>query len=854
MPQPLSAKESSLFRQVIRNYEDKQYKKGIKAAEQILKKNPKHGDTLAMKALIMNSLGKTDEAFALAKVALQCDMKSHICWHVYGLLYRAVKNFEEAIKAYKFALRLEPESPQIARDLALLQIQMRDYQGYVTSRRAMLQPKPHIRQNWTALAVALHLSGELSEAEHVLTAYEESLKNPPSKSDFENSEAVMYKNSLIAEQGHIQQAYDHLKSAGKQNLDRLARLELEAQYLVQLDRNEEAAKIYRNLLDRNSEYKKYYDGLVSALSIKPTDHEALMAIYNEYADKYPRCDAARRLPLDFLEGNDFEEAANKYLTRMLDKGVPSTFANLKRLYSDSSKLTVLPKLVHKYIEHKESNNEGDEVVKVNGDTSKGASAAYYFLAQHYNYHLSRDLEKAIEFADRALMLEPTSVDIQMTRARIWKHYGNPIKASEIMEQARTLDTRDRHINTKAAKYYLKNDDNEAALKIMGMFTRPETVGGPLADLHDMQCMWFITEDGNSYARQGKLGLALKRFTTIHNIFDVWQEDQFDFHSFSLRKGQIRAYIDMIRWEDCLREHPFYSNAALSAIEIYLKIHDKPLPNGTNGIGEESAEDIVEKKRAAKKARKEAQKAERDALAKKNEANKLVKDADGEPKKKDDDPDGVKLAATTEPMTDAMKFLTPLLQFSPKSIDAQIAGFEVYIRRSMPQLPYHDIPELIGFSEKYLLALKCLIAASALDREHPKIHEQIVRFKLAIDEDSKTLPSQSQDAIKSEFTLLSGSDTTAFNNAYLSKNKDNIKATISGFKVRRTLSPKSASEVEKSIVKLVNGDFITFDEAKEGLELLKSWKSGQAEAFKASAADKWPKALAFACKESSLPVR
>lgn len=27
--QPLSAKESSLFRQVIRNYEDKQYKKGL---------------------------------------------------------------------------------------------------------------------------------------------------------------------------------------------------------------------------------------------------------------------------------------------------------------------------------------------------------------------------------------------------------------------------------------------------------------------------------------------------------------------------------------------------------------------------------------------------------------------------------------------------------------------------------------------------------------------------------------------------------------------------------------------------------------------------------------------------------
>lgn len=250
----------------------------------------------------MNSQGKTDEAFALAKVALQCDMKSHVCWHVYGLLYRAVKNFEEAIKAYKFALRLEPESAQIQRDLALLQIQMRDYQGYIVSRRSMLQARSGLRQSWTALAVAHHLAGDLAEAERVLTAYEETLKNPPSKTDFENSEAVMYKNSLIAEQGNIEKALEHLTAAGKHNLDRLAVLELRATYLAKLERKEEAIKAYRALIDRNSEYKKYYDGLIEAMGLAATDHMARKAVYDEFAEKYPRCDAARRLPLDFLEG------------------------------------------------------------------------------------------------------------------------------------------------------------------------------------------------------------------------------------------------------------------------------------------------------------------------------------------------------------------------------------------------------------------------------------------------------------------------------------------------------------------------------------------------------------------------
>ncbi|KAG9821036.1 hypothetical protein KCU68_g17144, partial [Aureobasidium melanogenum] len=116
MSVPLSSKEQSLFKQAVQLYESKQYKRGIKTADQVLKKVPNHGDTQAMKALILNSQGKTEEAFDLAKLALKNAMKSNVCWHVYGLLYRSVKNYDEAIKAYKFALRLDPDSRQIQRD------------------------------------------------------------------------------------------------------------------------------------------------------------------------------------------------------------------------------------------------------------------------------------------------------------------------------------------------------------------------------------------------------------------------------------------------------------------------------------------------------------------------------------------------------------------------------------------------------------------------------------------------------------------------------------------------------------------------------------------------------------------
>lgn len=369
---------------------------------------------------------------------------------------------------------------------------------------------------------------------------------------------------------------------------------------------------------------------------------------------------------------------------MLDKGVPSTFANLKHLYSNSFKQQTLPEVVNEYINSKKGLENGES--KRDGDTSKGDSSAFYYLAQHYNYHLSRDLDKALEYIDRAIELEPESVDFHMTKARIYKHKGDTKKASEIMEIARTLDERDRYINTKAAKYQLRNDENEAALKTLGMFTRPETVGGPLADLLDMQCMWFLTEDGQSHARQGNVGLALKRFMTVHSIFDVWHEDQFDFHSFSLRKGQVRAYVDMIRWEDNLREHPFFTRAAIGAIKEYIKLHDKPLDTANGAEDDEAA---LERKKAAKKARKAAQQAERDAAAKKAEPNKAVPADSAVAKKVDEDPNGVKLAETKEPLTDAMKFLNPLLEFAPKLIEGQLVGFEVYFRRGKKSYPAND---------------------------------------------------------------------------------------------------------------------------------------------------------------------
>lgn len=72
---PLPKKEADIFKNVVKHYEMKQYKKAIKQADTILKKFPNHGETLAMKGLTLNYMNKRDEAHALVKEGLRNDFR-----------------------------------------------------------------------------------------------------------------------------------------------------------------------------------------------------------------------------------------------------------------------------------------------------------------------------------------------------------------------------------------------------------------------------------------------------------------------------------------------------------------------------------------------------------------------------------------------------------------------------------------------------------------------------------------------------------------------------------------------------------------------------------------------------------
>lgn len=57
----------------------------------------------------------------------------------------------------------------------------------------------------------------------------------------------------------------------------------------------------------------------------------------------------------------------------------------------------------------------------------------------------------------------------------------------------------------------------------------------------------------------------------------------------MRKMTLRSYVDLLKLEDVLRMHPFYYKAAVTAIQIYLGLHDNPLIDDSKELQADTGE-------------------------------------------------------------------------------------------------------------------------------------------------------------------------------------------------------------------------------------------------------------------------
>ncbi|KAJ7857249.1 NMDA receptor-regulated protein 1-domain-containing protein [Mycena olivaceomarginata] len=768
----LPSKESTLFKELLTLYETRQLKKGLKTADLILKKFPKHGETTCMKGLVLTHMGRREEGVDLVRKGVQLDLSSHICWHVYGLIHKGEKNYKEALKCYTQALRYDKENLNILRDAAQLQTQLRIYDGLVETRHTLLKIRPAMRQHWIALAVAYHLNGNLQEAKKVLDLYEATLKNVPDR-DVEHSETMLYHVRLLEELGEFTEALAMLDVNAKSRaiVDRTAIMEIRARLLTKLG-SDEAEHAWRVLVEHNAESYEYYQGYLSNLGLTldaagPTAPQSL-TVLQEFSTQIPRATAPRRLALTIASGEQFRELVKPYLLSGLKKGVPSLFSDIKGLYHDQAKQQIIEEVALAARDQFSFAEPSSSAAEVDPTSYLWT---LYFLAQHHS-SLGRHAQ-ALEILDAALCHTPTLPELHAFKGRVLKRAGDLYGGARCLEDARFLDGQDRFLNTKSAKYRLRAGMVEEASALLGLFTKKDAAT-PGADLEDMQSLLYLVEEADAHKRNGDLGPALKKYMAVNKVFDDFEDDQYDFHGYSLRKFTISIYLNLLTWEDRVRSHPAYIKSALAASRIFVAVHDDPsIATAATATGQLTGQ------KAAQKAQEDAKKAA--AQANNNDDKGL------ELAHKDDDPDGTKLLQCTDPLERAASLLKPLATFADKNIDVLIATYDVAVRR-----------------KKYLQASKALALAAALDAEHPELHIRRVEFRQTVS--SLAEPPQVLGPILTESLAKLLPDEVSletFNSQYLQRHSASAPAILAVAKVLVKLqTPRE--QVEETLFTALDG--------------------------------------------------
>jgi tetratricopeptide (TPR) repeat protein len=108
---------------------------------------------------------------------------------------------------------------------------------------------------------AYQLVGKYDIAIQTLEAHESALREMPV--NFEHSELLMYHNRLLEEKGDIEAALEHLSTIEPKVCDKRSLKEKRAQFLLKLNKSEEAEKAYRQLISENPDSYAYIRGLIA---------------------------------------------------------------------------------------------------------------------------------------------------------------------------------------------------------------------------------------------------------------------------------------------------------------------------------------------------------------------------------------------------------------------------------------------------------------------------------------------------------------------------------------------------------------------------------------------------------------
>jgi peptide alpha-N-acetyltransferase len=557
----LTNDDASNFKQALRHYDNKSYPKAIKFIDRVLEHAPTHGETLALKSLVLHYTGRNEEALTTAKASLRHNLKNPACWHTMGFVYKNANSFLEASKCFQKVLALTPNNYSVLAELAAVQIQLRDLQNFRVSRHRLLTERAGFPVNWVGYALAEALNSNNAKAVSVLDSLLNSMGATLKPNEL--NEVFLFKLTLLTPE----EAVAFIPEARPKVLDKIKLMEIEAEALLKLSRSSEAQTVLEELLKLNPDNATYHDWLGQAAG-------DLLGVYDRLALQLPTSQLLRRNPLKLAHGFDFCPRIDAYIRAKLKKGVPSLSNDLKSLYSNPEKVKVIESIAVAHYQSLKANRALAVFASFEPELSWSASAegeqpdvllwTCYFLSQHF--YLTQNYPSSSEFLNEALEHTPTLPDLYMLKAKLYKRQGELLLAAQTAEEGRDLDMNDRYLSNVSAKYWLRVGDVPRALDVMAPFCKEL---GEELNFHEVQSLWFELEKGEAHLRGQDWSAAFSEFKHVATHFEEFRSAQFEFHSYCLRRFNLISYIEFLKFQDSLFAKPQFFRAVKGMLECKL---------------------------------------------------------------------------------------------------------------------------------------------------------------------------------------------------------------------------------------------------------------------------------------------
>lgn len=233
--------------------------------------------------------------------------------------------------------------------------------------------------------------------------------------------------------------------------------------------------------------------------------------------------------IELLYKMDFDlyaSEAPEIIEKLISSGSPATFQLFRECVKDENRRKII----------------WDSICLLDQNLESVQTFKSKYLCETGNY------KDALQGLDNSLS-NSENKDHILFKAHILKKKGDTGIICADLDKIKDSVAGDKFSISKISKYFIRYGSIHEAQELMGKFIQKPNLKEKMADLHEMQAVWYLIEMADRFNSDGKPIIAACFYRKIQLIFEEFLDDQLDFHGFSLRRMSFIEYISFLRFLD-----------------------------------------------------------------------------------------------------------------------------------------------------------------------------------------------------------------------------------------------------------------------------------------------------------------